>query len=156
RHLLSPLENQSHDLLVFLCALLAIDALCASRPTTAGVVAGLGAALKATPLLFMPLLLWQRRFTAAVVLGLSLTAFPFVPDLLFPAKDHGSWTVGWYRTFIAPIKPGETAVAVGAWYPWNMLNQSLAGTTYRLFTPVDHPNPEWFDVSLMALGPRPL
>ena len=40
RHVLAPLENQSHDLIVFLTALLAIDASCAVRSRVGGVLAG--------------------------------------------------------------------------------------------------------------------
>src|SRR5205823_7715966 len=39
RHVLAVLENQSHDLLVFLCAFLAVDAMCAARSKTAGMMA---------------------------------------------------------------------------------------------------------------------
>ena len=87
RHILAVLENQSHDLLVFLCAFLAVDALCAARAKTAGILAGLGAALKATPLLFAPLFLWQRRWAAFVCLLTALLVGSFLPDLVYPAKD---------------------------------------------------------------------
>jgi hypothetical protein len=149
------LENQSHDLLVFLCAMLAVDALCAGRDRTAGFLAGLGAALKATPLLFAPVLLWQRRLAATAVLLLALAGFTLLPDLLFPANDGVSWTVSWYRTFLTSVGPGESASS-SAWRPWNQLNQSLAGTMYRLFTPLREPEPDQFDVCLAELHPRTL
>lgn len=136
RHVLSPLENQSHDLLILLCVLLAIDALSGAREKTAGMWAGLGAALKATPLLFAPFFLWQRRWLAFAALLASVLAFSLLPDLLFPLKDGGSWSVAWYRTFLTTIQPGESA-ASSAWRPWCQLNQSLPGTTYRLFTHLD-------------------
>jgi hypothetical protein len=150
RHISAVLENQSHDLLVFLGAFLAVDAMCAARAKTAGMWAGLATALKATPLLFAPVLAWQRRWGACACLALTLTAGTLLPDMLFPARDGVSWTVTWYRTFITTIRPGETAASSRAWYPWNQLNQSLAGTCYRLFTPPT-PDPDRYDVSLLHL-----
>jgi hypothetical protein len=146
RHVLAVLENQSHDLLVFLCAFLAIDALCAARGKTAGALAGLGAALKATPLLFAPILLWQRRWAAFVCLGIVLVAASLIPDLLYPANDGVSWNVSYYRVFLHKAQPGESASS-DAWQAWNQLNQSLAGTCYRLFTPPTE-DPDRYDVSI--------
>jgi hypothetical protein len=155
RHIVTVLERGSHDLLVFLCTFLAIDALCIGRSKTAGLWAGLGAALKATPLLFAPVLLWQRRFVAVTCLALALLTGLFLPDLLCPAKDGTFWTVGWHRTFLTAIKPGESA-ASSAWNPWWSLNQSLAGTIHRLFTHPGPDNHDEFDVILFDLGPAGL
>lgn len=149
RHILAVVENQSHDLLVFLCAFLAIDALCAARAKAAGLLAGLGTALKATPLLFAPLFLWQRRWAAAVCMFLVIVAGSFLPDVLYPARDGRSWNVSWYRTYLHHAKPGESASSA-AWSAWNQLNQSLAGTCYRLFTPPPD-DPDRHDVTLAAL-----
>jgi hypothetical protein len=149
RHVLAVLENQSHDLLVFLCAFLAIDALCAARGKTAGALAGLGAALKATPLLFAPIFLWQRRWAAFACLTIVLVAGSFLPDLLYPAKDGVSWNVSYHRAYLHKAQPGESASS-GAWQAWNQLNQSLAGTCYRLFTPPPE-DPDRYDVSLATL-----
>jgi hypothetical protein len=149
RHVLAVLENQSHDLLVFLCAFLAIDALCASRGKAAGALAGLGAALKATPLLFAPIFLWQRRWAAFACLGIVLVACSLLPDLLYPAKGGVSWNVSYYRAYLHKAQPGESASSA-AWQAWNQLNQSLAGTCYRLFTPPSD-DPDRYDVSLATL-----
>jgi hypothetical protein len=149
RHVLAVLENQSHDLLVFLCAFLAIDALCAARSKAAGTLAGLAAALKATPLLFAPVFLWQRRCAAVACLFVVLMAGTFLPDLACPAKDGVSWSMSWYRTFLHHAQPGESASST-AWSQWNQLNQSLAGTCYRLFTPPPE-EPDRYDVALTTL-----
>jgi hypothetical protein len=149
RHILAVLENQSHDLLVFLCAFLAIDVLCAARGKTAGLIAGLGTALKATPLLFAPLFLWQRRWAAALCMFFTIVVGSFLPDVLFPAQDGTSWNASWYRTYLHHAKPGESASSA-AWSAWNQLNQSLAGTCYRLFTPPPD-DPDRHDVTLSAL-----
>ncbi len=149
RYVFAVFENQSHDLLVFLCAFLAIDALCAAQSCTAGLLAGLGAALKATPLLFAPVLAWQRRWAATACLGIVLACGMVLPDLLYPARDGSSWTESWYRTFLHLAQPGESASS-SAWSAWNQLNQSLAGTCYRFFTPPPD-DPDRYDVSLTTL-----
>jgi hypothetical protein len=135
RHVSAALENPSHDLLVFLCCWLALDSFAAERSVAAGLLAGVGAALKATPLLFLLLFAWQRRGVALAWMALALIAGTLLPDLAFPSRDGTSWTTGWYRTFIVHVQPGESAASMDVWKSWNPLNQSLAGTLHRLFTP---------------------
>ncbi len=136
RHVIAPLENHSHDLLVFLCVLLAIEAWCGAKAQSVGWWAGLGAALKATPLLFAPLLVWHRKWIGLAVMGASLAALTFLPDVLCPAASGASWTISWSRTFLAGVAPGESATLRNTWPAWTVLNQSLAGTIHRLVTPV--------------------
>jgi hypothetical protein len=156
RHVLSPLENQSHDLVVLLSVVLANEARCTGADLAAGWWAGLGAALKATPLLFLPVFLWQRRFRAAAVMAGVLPALLLLPDALCPAKDGVSWTVAWHREFLTPIKPGEVAVS-SAWDPWCQLNQSLAGTFQRLLVPLPptgrDPKLNQVDVRVLSVSP---
>jgi len=156
RHVLAPLENQSHDLVVFLFVVLAIEAWCDQRDLTAGCWAGLAAALKATPLLFLPVFLWQRRLRAAAAMVLVIPAMLVLPDVLYPARDGVSWNIAWHREFLTAIKPGEPAVS-SAWDPWCQLNQSLAGTFQRLLIPLPptgrDPKLNQVDVSVLSAGP---
>lgn len=147
RHVTSVFENQSHDLLILACVVLASGAGLAIAEPRAGAWAGIGAACKATPALFGPVFVWQRRFRAAVAVAIVAVAVTLLPDLLFPAK-HGSWVGQWYDSFLSKITPGQTASAAGAWAPWNKLNQNLAGSIYRLSTPVENSGRHLFDVSL--------
>ena len=64
RYLLSPLENQSHDLMVMVCILGGVLLGGRGREFGGGLLLGLAAAMKATPLLFLPVLVWQRRWRA--------------------------------------------------------------------------------------------
>lgn len=150
RHIVTILERRSHDLLVFLCAFLAVDALCSGRSKASGMLAGLGAALKATPLLFAPVFLWQRRFMAFACLILALVAGLLLPDLLCPAQDGSLWIASWHRTFLSSIQPGESANS-SAWMPWWELNQSMAGTVHRWFARPTPRNGELPDISLVLL-----
>jgi hypothetical protein len=150
RHIVTILERRSHDLLLFLCAFLAVDAWCAGRSKAAGMLAGLGAALKATPLLFAPVFLWQRRFSAFACLIAALFAGLLLPDIVCPAQDGQLWITSWYRTFLSSIQPGESANS-SAWMPWWELNQSMAGTVHRWFARPTSRNGELPDISIVLL-----
>ncbi len=132
RHVLGVFETQSHDLLLVLLLALTGYAACRSRDLRAGFWAGLAAACKATPLLFGPVFLWQRKYRATAVFLLAVVAATLLPDLLLPSKDGSPWCVSWYRNCLAGIQPGDTAHADGSWSKWCAHNQSLAGTVYRL------------------------
>lgn len=154
RHVMAPLENQSHDLLVFLCVVLAIEGWCLAWPTLCGVWAGVGTALKCTPLLFAPFLLWQRKILACITLLAAVGTLTLLPDVVLPAHDGNSWVVSWYQTFIVKVQPGAAADHDSAWAAWGPLNQSLAGSLHRLFRPME-PGMPFHNVTLMVL-PMPV
>jgi hypothetical protein len=132
RHVLAVFETQSHDLLVVLLLALTGYAACRSRDLHAGFWAGLAAACKATPLLLGPVFLWQRKYRATAVFLLAVVGATLLPDVLLPSRDRTPWCVAWYRNCLAKIQPGGTAYAEDSWSKWCELNQSLAGTVYRL------------------------
>jgi len=135
KYLLMPLSWESHDLIVLALVLLGCYALAHRRDAAAGCWVGLATACKATPLLFLPLLVWQRRFVAAATLVVALVVATMLPDLLFPSPDNTFWVQHWHHQFVAKVNAGAAPVAAGAWEAWNPLNQSLAGTLHRWFTP---------------------
>jgi Glycosyltransferase family 87 len=158
RHVVSPLENQSNDLFVMLFVMLGVRALCRSREKTAGLVLGLGAATKATPMLFLPMLLWQRRFVAAIAVPLGAIVAQLAMEMVFPRQDGELWIMVWYRTFVSGIDAiGGNAENVGnAWAAWNVRNQNLGSLIYRLSTPISDTAIHTFDVSLWRLDGAPL
>ena len=97
------------------------------RPTTdwlAGVLVALAAAIKVTPLVFLPYFLLRRRWrvAAATVLGLAIW-FLLVPGLAFGWAQNLRWLGQWHRIMIAPyITRGHVAYAGG---------QSLASVLSR-------------------------
>ena len=153
RHVHAVFENQSNDLLVFGFVMAGVYASCVHREKSSGVAAGFGAACKATPLLFLPMFLWQRRYAAALFVGLGAVAVVLLVDLVFPRQGGGLWITSWYETFLAGIDPvGGTSGGVGnAWATWNILNQNLSGSLYRLFTLVEVPSDNVWDVSVFHL-----
>ena len=140
---------------MILLVTLSIAAGCRGADGRAGMYAGLAAACKATPLLFAPVFLWQRHFKAAAVLTATMAAATLLPDLLTPARDGRLWVVSWYTQCLQQIRPGDTAQAKGYRPKWNQLNQSLAGTLYRLSEPPGRDSGHsGVDIRLWSGGPR--
>ena len=137
RFLISPLEYQSHDLIVYFLVMLAMWAWVSKAQAPGGVAAGAAAACKATPLLFLPVFLWQGRLRAALVMTVVVVGATLLPDLVVRNPDGKPWVASWHEKFISHVDAASAPEAEGAWRRWNMLNQSLSGTLYRLCTPVE-------------------
>ena len=144
RHLSSVFESKANDIIMLFLMFEAARLASQDRFSSVGIFAGIGAAFKATPWLFLPILVWQRRFMAAAVLIAAAMTAHLVPDIVFPRNDGNSWTLSWYSTFLSSVRVDTPVDAEGAWSAWNQLNQSLTATLYRLSTPFDatlvHPN----------------
>lgn len=138
RHLSSPIENQSHEFFVLLFVVLTLFQLGKNNSPKSGIWVGFAAASKATPLLFLPFFLWQRRFKTAFVMLLVIVGATLSVDLFFQNPDGELWGMSWYHKFASHAAPGKTANAAGAWTDWNILNQSLAGTFFRLTVPLPY------------------
>ena len=132
-HVLSVFTNQSHDMLILGAVVLTAAAWCRNR-STAGLWAGLGAATKATPLLFLGLFGLRLRIGAVALLLLATVGLTFLPDWWFPRDDGRLWVAAWYDVNLAGLKVSGTASADGAWNAHSWLNQSLSGTLTRLLT----------------------
>jgi hypothetical protein len=150
RFFISPLEYKSHDLIVLALVVLASAALADRCDAWAGLCLGLATACKATPLLFLPFLLWQRKYRATACFTCALVAATLLPDVLFPSADGRLWAVHWYDKFISKVQVDAPAQAAGAWSSWNMLNQGLAATIYRLTAPAEGGGA--VNVCLVSLG----
>jgi hypothetical protein len=157
RHVISVLTNQSHDL--FIAGLVAMVAVawCRGR-AVAGVWAGFGAAVKATPLLYVVMFAVRRRAGALGWMALALVAATLLPDSLFPRADGGSWVRTWYEVNLRGLEVGGAANTSGIWNSHSILNQSLAGTLQRLFQPVQFAHEKFVlggvgDVLLVELSP---
>src|SRR5690606_32180574 len=154
RHVLAVFENQSHDMLVLWCTVAAAVAWARGQQARAGTWAGLGVACKATPALFAVPFTVQgsvRALAAAALVGAGAT---LLPDLVLPRADGRLWVGAWVSTMLAGVRPGASADLGGTWTAGSILNQSLAGTLYRLTTPVDAQagSPWEVDGSVVALS----
>ena len=132
RFVLSVLSNQSHDLVIVAMLLAAVHASATGSEVRAGLWAGLAAAFKATPLLFLPVFLWQGRWKASAALLIALVVATLLPDLLFPREDGRRAVSVWIERFGVQASPGDAPAQKATWGEWNLLNQSLAGTVTRL------------------------
>jgi glycosyl transferase family 87 len=131
--ILAVFENQAYDALVLVAVLIGLWALNDDRPLAAGAGLALAAALKATPLIFLPYLLWKRHFTAAAAFVLVYATASLVPDLLFaPAGGEASFFDGYFATWLREVAGPSLGInPAGApfvfWDGANILNHSLRG-----------------------------
>lgn len=130
-----PYIALTNDLFILLFLVLGLEAFCLGRDLRAGFWFGIGVACKLTPLLFLPLLLWQRRWRASTVMAATIAIATLLPDALYPQGTGEFWCVTWYKTFGAKVSVGQPAAAGGAWYAIDYHNQSLAGTIFRVCAP---------------------
>jgi len=130
-----PYIALTNDLFILLFLVLGLEAFCLGRDLQAGFWFGIGVACKLTPLLFLPLLVWQRRWRASAVMAATIAIATLLPDALYPQETGELWCVTWYKTFGAKVSLGQPAAAGGAWYAIDYHNQSLAGTIFRVCAP---------------------
>lgn len=129
RFLIAPLENQQFDAVITACLLAGCLALWRGRQISAAVLLGTAAAMKCTPLLFVPYLLWRGRIACAGTLLFTAVALNRLPDLLWPRTDGNSYLGDWVATFL--LKVGRSAP--GVWESDLVLNQSLSGLFNRFW-----------------------
>ena len=157
RHINGVRSNQSNDLIIVLLVALCAVAAGRRREAAGGVSAALGAAIKATPLLFLPAFIGQRRWVATAALIVTVLVATLLPDAVYPRRDGRLWAGAWVSTFLTKVEVGGAVTPGGpVWSPTSVLNQGLAGTIYRLTTPVE-PDPNrkkgmTFDGSVVSLG----
>ena len=68
RYTIAPLQHQQFDLVIAACVVTGGMLLGRGRDRWAGVWLGIAAAMKCTPLIFAPYLIWRRKFVAAGLL----------------------------------------------------------------------------------------
>jgi hypothetical protein len=127
--ILAVFENQAYDALVLLVLLLGLYALTIGRELWGGAGLAFAAALKATPLIFLPYLLWRRRFAAAAAFVVVFFALSFLPDLFFaPAGAGHGYFVTWLREVAgAPFGIDPGGIQNAFWAGANIMNHSLHG-----------------------------
>lgn len=125
---MSPLEHQQFDMVIAACIVWGCVGIVAKREVAGGLLLGVAASMKCTPLLFAPYLAWRGRWRAAVMVGVGAIALNIAPDLLWPQRAGGSYLLDWHRVFIA----GVSDSAPGTWHSDITLNQSLGGLFNRL------------------------
>ncbi|MEO5662115.1 MAG: glycosyltransferase 87 family protein [Nocardioides sp.] len=103
-----------------------------------GVLAGVAAGIKLTPLIFLGHLVVTRQWRAAGVMAASFGATVLVPIVLLPGDGVRFWT---------SVLPD--AERIGA--PWYSGNQSLMGVLARLGGEAAWVRPAWFFLSVAVV-----
>jgi hypothetical protein len=130
RQLISPFGNRQTDMFVAAAVLGGCWLLAKGRDLHGAIWIGVAAAIKATPLLFAPYLLWRGRWRAALALVAVALALNYVPDVLWPQPSGQSYLTQWREISLAPVRSGTP----GEWFADRLRNQSIAGLVGRLGT----------------------
>jgi hypothetical protein len=130
-------SNQSYDAFVVLMVVGGILALATARPAWAGASLACAAALKATPLLFLPYLVAKRHYRASAVMALVLAIVSVLPDMIFAigrGPVHGSYLVDWIRQVAQPALTEKLdGNPITYWLASNPDNNSLRGLVGMYF-----------------------
>jgi hypothetical protein len=129
KFILAGFEYQGYDFLVLPMTLGGILALINGRDISAGVCLAAAAALKVTPLIFLPYLLFKARFTAALAFVVAFVAVSFLPDLAFwpHGGPHGYFLAWIHDVAIAGVSENASAAPYAFWTGANPYNLSLRG-----------------------------
>ena len=122
----NSLAHQQTDVLLAALQIAGLWLLMQRRDALAGTLFGLAAALKCTPLLWLPYLLWRARWRGVVALitvglGVSLLAD------LWVKPNSGTWLEQYAQRV-------STARTLGVWGTDPIYNQSLVGSLLRWST----------------------
>ncbi|TAK06656.1 MAG: DUF2029 domain-containing protein [Candidatus Manganitrophaceae bacterium] len=133
KFILAVLENQAYDHLILFFILLAVYGLMEEKDLWAASGIALAAALKVTPLLFFPYLLFRKKwkvFACGIMLYLFIS---FLPDFFFTAGGtEGTYFGRWVQDIVQPAIMGRQGPsASGFWQGENPLNQSLRSLVFR-------------------------
>jgi hypothetical protein len=131
----AAIGNQSYDAVVVLLVLVGLLRLAEDGPGWSPIWAGASfacaAALKATPLLFLPYLVVKRHYRAAAAMAIVLLVASVLPDLIFAAgrkAGEGSYFMAWLQQV---AEPALTEKLDGNphtfWYASSPNNNSLRG-----------------------------
>lgn len=136
KFVLAVFEWQAYDTLAAFIVLLGLWALVGRRGAASGALLALAAAIKATPLVFLPYLVVKRRFLAVAVFVPALAVLSMLPDLY-------AWSQGmqphylqtWLKQIVAPAAVHGSGEGIPFWTAWmdaNTLNHSFRGAVARL------------------------
>lgn len=129
KFVLAVFENQAYDAFSLIFILLGLAVLADERETAGGAVLGFAAAIKATPLIFLPYLLFKRRFVAAGAFVVVLLIASYAPDIFFtPAGATGGYFSTWLHQVAGASAGIDTKSAkLAFWAGLNAMNHSLHG-----------------------------
>jgi hypothetical protein len=129
------LNYQAYEAPALALTMLGIWALTTGREALGGFGLSVAAAIRATPLIFLPYLLLKRRYLACAVFVLGFFAVSFLPDLVSMLQGgRADYLSNWIQQVASPaLTPGGSSTRP-FWDNWtgqNLNNQSLRGLVNR-------------------------
>ncbi len=129
RYILDGFAHQQPDIIIGCLVLGGCLALSRGRHFLGAGTIGLAGAMKCTPLLFGIYLLWKRRWTAALWLGMVAVGVNLLPDAVSPCAN-GRWRLSeWAQRYLLPMNNNDSYP--GTWGSDIIYNQSLSGLLQR-------------------------
>jgi hypothetical protein len=141
KFVLAVMENEAYDALPVLFIVLGLATLLKGRDALGGASLGFAAAIKATPLIFLPYLLIKKRFSAAAGFLIVLFAMSYAPDMLFTPTGVSE---GYFHTWLRQVAGASFSIDPGTktfafWAGPNALNHSLRGAVSLQLDEIAHP-----------------
>lgn len=141
KFILAVFENQAYDLLALALILVGLVSVANKRANAGAGWLAFAAAIKATPLIFLPWLIIKRHYVAAICFVSVFLFLSLLPDLYFAPKTqpHGYFST-WLHEVAGNSLRNDTAHSKFAfWAGANQLNHSLRGAVARLIDEGSHP-----------------
>jgi len=127
RFFVAPLENRQFDMVIAALLLAGGYQLWRGHGLLGAALLGGSAAMKCTPLLFAPYLIWRGKVKAACVLVAVAAILNLLPDVLWPQPGGGWYLETWYTYYLAEVG----RFAPGVWLGGGLGSQSLGGLFNR-------------------------
>lgn len=125
---LAVLENQAYDTLSLVFIMLGLTGLAARRELIGGAAIGFAAAIKATPLIFLPYLIVKKRFVAAAGFTVIYLLVSYAPDIFHtPVGASEGYFHAWLHHIAGASLYNPEAAQFNFWSGANSLNHSLRG-----------------------------
>ena len=135
KHIIDVLAYASHDPLALALITFATWALFIGREAVGGAWLAVAAAIRASPLIFLPYLVLKRRFLACLAFVATFLALSFLPDMIGAVHGtHTGYLADWVRQIVSPAMVPGTSTKLVFWDIWNgqnLFNQSLRGLVNR-------------------------
>jgi Glycosyltransferase family 87 len=138
KHFLDVITYASHDPLSLALIMFGTWALFNGREAAGGAWLAVAAAIRASPLIYLPYLILKRRLVACIVFIAVLFGVSLIPDIIGALR--GGYTghlTEWLGQVVGPaLMPGNSSKLVfwDIWNGANLYNQSLRGVINRFAT----------------------
>src|ERR1700758_923130 len=138
KHFLDVVTYASHDPLSLALIMFATWALFNGREAAGGLWLAVAAAIRASPLIYLPYLILKRRVLACLVFIVAFLAVSLIPDIIGALRGgHVGYLTDWLGQVVGPALVPGTSSKLVFWDIWNganLYNQSLRGLINRFAT----------------------